>query len=133
MLQISNMNEALKFVANGIFATFIHFFFLITFITYTDASYGFSNFIACIFGSISSFLGNKYFVFTFYDQTAQTFVQFFRFLLLYFLLALNAGFTLYFWADIYGFNFIFGFLVITMINVIISFLANKFLIFNHKK
>jgi putative flippase GtrA len=80
------MNETLKFVANGIFAAFIHFFFLITFTTYTDANYGFSNFIACIFGSISSFLGNKYFVFTFYDQTAQTFVQFFKFLLLYFLL-----------------------------------------------
>ena len=133
MQQIFNMNETSKFLVNGIFAAYIHFFFLITIATYTDANYGFSNFIACIFGSISSFLGNKYFVFTFFDQTAQTFVQLLKFLLLYLLLCLNAGFTLYFWADIYGFNFIFGFLVITMINTVLGFLANKFLIFNYKK
>lgn len=133
MQQTINFNETSKFVVNGIFAALIHFFFLITLTTFTDANYGLSNFIACIFGSLSSFLGNKYFVFTFSDRNTQTFVQLAKFLLLYLLLCLNAGFTLYFWADIYGYNFIFGFLIITMINTILAFLANKFIIFGTKK
>ena len=133
MLQTININETSKFIVNGIFAAFIHFFFLISLTTFTDANYGFSNFIACIFGSATSFLGNKYFVFTYSNQSTHTIVQLYKFLLLYLLLCLNAGLALYFWTDLYGYYFIYGFLGITVINTILGFLANKFLIFGTLK
>ncbi|MDC1013718.1 GtrA family protein [Gammaproteobacteria bacterium] len=133
MLYTINKNETSKFIVNGIFAALVHFFFLISLTTFTDANYGFSNFIACIFGSMTSFVGNKYFVFKFYNQSTHTIIQLYKFLLLYLFLCLNAGLALYFWTDIYGYYFIYGFLGITVINTILGFLANKFLVFGTLK
>jgi putative flippase GtrA len=133
MLQKFTRNETSKFVINGIFAACIHFFFLLSLLTFTDANYGFSNFTACIFGSLASFLGNKYFVFASPSQTTQTYIQLPKFIFLYLCLCLNAGFALYFWSDIFGYYFMFGFLGITAINTVLGFLVNKFLIFGNNE
>jgi putative flippase GtrA len=130
MLQIITKNETSKFLLNGIFAACIHFLFLLIMTTFSDANYGFSNFIACIFGSLASFLGNKYFVFASPTQTAQTYIQLVKFFFLYLCLCLNAGIALYFWSDIFGYYFMFGFLGITAVNTVLGFLVNKFLIFD---
>jgi len=123
-----NMEETSKFIINGLVATLVHFLLLLVFTTYTPLNYGTSNFIAYIFGATSSFLGNKFFVFKVYEE-AQTITQILKFIILYVFLAFNHGFALYFWTDVNGYNFILGFLGITLINTIISFLVNKFMIF----
>ena len=122
------IKETSKFIINGIIATSVHFLFLLAFLSFTNFNYGVSNFFACIFGSTSSFLGNKYFVFI-SNHAAHTSWQLIKFILLYLLLSLNHGFALYFWSDVYNYNFLLGFVAITIFNTIFSYLINKFMIF----
>lgn len=132
MIENFNIVEYFKFILNGLAATFVHFIFLLIFAAYTPLNYGTSNFISYIFGSTSSFLGNKFLVFN-HSQDSKAVFQLAQFIVLYAFLGLNHGFALYFWADVYGFNFILGFFMITVVNTIISFLINKFLIFGSTK
>ncbi|MDA9344674.1 GtrA family protein [Gammaproteobacteria bacterium] len=123
-----SIEETSKFIINGLVATLVHFLFLIAFTSHTPLNYGVSNFLAYLFGSTSSFLGNKFLVFRL-SENSKTFSQLLKFIILYAFLAFNHGFALYFWTDVNGHNFIIGFLTITVINTIISFLINKFIIF----
>ena len=45
------------FFINGVLATLIHFITLLLLVNFSTLNYGFSNFYAFLFGSISSFLG----------------------------------------------------------------------------
>ena len=122
MKKIFSVDETYKFIINGLFATLVHFFALLSLSSFSPLNYGVSNFIGYIFGSISSFLGNKFFVFK-PSNNIHTFTQALKFVFLYI------------WADINKYNFVIGFMGITALNTIISFLVNKFLIFNpmHEK
>jgi len=134
MKKIFSVDETYKFIINGLFATLVHFFALLSLSSFSPLNYGVSNFIGYIFGSISSFLGNKFFVFK-PSNNIHTFTQALKFVFLYIFLAINSGVALYIWADINKYNFVIGFMGITALNTIISFLVNKFLIFNpmHEK
>ena len=56
--------EFMKFTINGIIATFIHYTVLNFNLTIIELeSAGIANFIASFFGIITSFVGNKYYVF----------------------------------------------------------------------
>lgn len=122
------IKETAKFIINGLIATSVHFLFLLAFSSFTNFNYGLSNFCACIFGSTSSFIGNKYFVFISNNMDHAS-LQLIKFILLYLLLSSIHGFALYFWSDVYNYNFILGFVAITLFNTILSYLINKFMIF----
>jgi len=119
------------FFINGLLATFIHFITLLLLVNFSPLNYGFSNFYAFLFGSISSFLGNKFFVFK-YTKNSKILMQVFKFCFLYLSLAILHGVALYWWSDINNYNYITGFIVITLFNLIISFTFNKYLIFDAK-
>ncbi len=129
-----SVDETYKFIINGLFATLVHFLVLLILISFSPLNYGFSNFIGYIFSITSSFLGNKFFVFK-DSNNKHAFTQVIKFIFLYIFLAINSGFALYIWTDINKYNFVIGFLGITALNTIISFLVNKFLIYNptHEK
>tara|TARA_B100000767_G_scaffold162202_1_gene152250 strand:- start:9334 stop:9759 length:426 start_codon:yes stop_codon:yes gene_type:complete len=125
------LQEIFLFLINGFLATLIHFVALILFVNLAALSYGLSNFLSFLVGSVSSFLGNKFVVFKGKNKLRTT-SQFIKFFFLYFSLALEHGIALYFWSDINEYNYIVGFLLITMLNIIISFIFNKYIIFNAK-
>lgn len=125
------VQEIFLFLINGFLATLIHFAALILFVNFVGLSYGLSNFLSFLVGSISSFLGNKFFVFKVKNKF-RTSSQFIKFFFLYLALAFEHGVALYWWSDINEYNYIVGFLLITMLNIIISFIFNKYIIFNAK-
>lgn len=125
------LREVSLFLINGFLATLIHFAALILFVNFVGLSYGLSNFLSFLVGSISSFLGNKFFVFKVKNKF-RTSSQFIKFFFLYLALAFEHGVALYWWSDINEYNYIVGFLLITMLNIIISFIFNKYIIFNAK-
>jgi putative flippase GtrA len=125
------LREVSLFLINGFLATLIHFAALILFVNSAGLSYGLSNFLSFLVGSISSFLGNKFFVFKVKNKF-RTSSQFIKFFFLYLALAFEHGVALYWWSDINEYNYIVGFLLITMLNIIISFIFNKYIIFNAK-
>ena len=128
-----SVDETYKFIINGLFATLVHFLVLLILISFSSLNYGFSNFIGYIFSITSSFLGNKFFVFK--DSSNMHITQVIKFIFLHIFLAINSGLALYIWTDINKYNFVIGFLGITALNTIISFMVNKFLIYNptHEK
>ncbi len=119
------------FFINGLFATFVHFTLLFFLVNFSTLNYGFSNFYAFLCGSMSSFLGNKFIVFK-VVKNSKILLQILKFSFLYLFLAIGHGIALYWWSDIYSYNYIIGFILITLFNLIISFLFNKYLIFNEK-
>ncbi len=125
-----NKVEILKFVANGIFATVVHYSVLnFDIYIFKIPSAGAANFIAAIFGITTSFLGNRYFVFKGHTEKIAT--QSVKFLILYAILALLHGIVLYIWTDLYHLDFRFGFVLATGLQVLFSYLGNKLLVFKN--
>jgi putative flippase GtrA len=121
-------NEKIRFVINGLIATSIHFLVLYLCVDFLMvAYYGISNLIGAIFGTVYSFLGNKFYVFK--DSNSNIFVQSSKFIGLYTCMAINHGAFLYYWSDIFNYNYMLGFLLITTLNTVLSFLVNKYKIF----
>ena len=87
----------------------LYILFIIFFSKFSPLNYGFSNFYAFLFGSISSFLGNKFFVFK-YTKNSKILMQVFKFCFLYLSLAILHGIALYWWSDINNYNYITGFI-----------------------
>lgn len=120
--------EAVRFVINGLIASLIHFSVLYACVNLLIISYdGISNFIGAIFGTIYSFLGNKFFVFN--SKHNSIYTEGYKFLILYTLMAFNHGVFLYVWSDLFGQNYILGFIIITILNTMLSFFYNKYKIF----
>ena len=86
-----------------------------------------ANIIACCFGILASFLGNKYIVFK--SISGSFSLQFFHFLILYCFVAMLHGAFIYFWADFRGYNYRVGFLIATGLQVLITYNYNKIIIF----
>jgi putative flippase GtrA len=120
--------EFARFVANGLIATAVHFCVLTFAIEVMEfQSAALANFCAALVGSVVSFLGNRYFVFR--RREGQVFGQVWRFVVLYAAtLSLHAG-VLYLWTDLNGLDYRIGFLIATAIQVMLSYLGNKLLVF----
>ena len=82
---------------------------------------------ASVFGIISSFLGNRYFVFHNSDEPLNK--QITRFIVLSVTLAVVHGFVMYISTDVYGTDYRISFLLATVIQTILSFLGNKTMVF----
>ncbi len=120
--------EFLRYLVNGVCATVVHFGVLsFLFQVLKLPSAGMANFLAALVGITVSFLGSRYFVFR--NHTAGLGAQLWRFVAFYALFALIHAGVLYVWSDLMGFDFRLGFLLATGLQVLMSFSANKLLVF----
>ena len=118
----------LRFIANGLLATIVHFGVLSLCVEVLRVpSAGISNMIAATFGITSSFLGNRHLVLDANDRPALPQVG--RFVLLYARLALLQGVFMMAWADWGGFDYRIGFVLATAFQLVFSYLGNQHLVF----
>ena len=120
--------ELIRYLINGVLATAVHFGILSFNLNIVDfASAGFANFIASLFGIGTSFLGNRYFVFPKTGEAIMT--QAMKFGGLYGVIAVFHGLVLLLWTDWYALDYRIGFLIATAVQVSLSYLGNKLLVF----
>jgi putative flippase GtrA len=113
---------------NGCVATGVHFVVLVfsmQVLNWTSA--GAANGFAAIFGIATSFVGSRYYVFKRLLETAAS--QITKFLMLYLCIALLHAGVLLVWADYYQLNYVSGFFVATLVQLMLSYLGNKVLVF----
>jgi putative flippase GtrA len=123
----------LKFIINGLFATFIHYVTMLLISNYVIAIYSIAYFIASFFGILTSFLGNKFFVFTNSNQNSSqnnnAFKQFKIFLLLYGLIMLICSILMGVLSDILLINYNLSFMISLTVQTLFSFFGNKRYVF----
>ncbi|MBF7728990.1 GtrA family protein [Pseudomonas sp. N040] len=120
--------EVLRYGVNGVVATAVHFSVLAFNLQVLHfSSAGLANLVAALFGITTSFFGSRYFVF---PRTGETIVvEALRFSSLYGFIALLHGGVLLVWTDHFGLDYRLGFLLATVLQVSLSYLGNKFLVF----
>lgn len=123
-----HIKELLLYGINGLIATAVHFSVLTINIQVLQFdSAGVANFVAAFFGIICSFLGSRYVVF---PRTGEGIVsEFTKFGSLYGIIAVLHGLILFIWSDWFGLDYRLGFLVATCLQVFMSYIGNKFLVF----
>lgn len=122
------MTELFRYVANGLVATAVHYGVLTFNLEVLGfASAGLANGCAALFGIASSFVGSRYYVFR---RAAQPWLgQLGRFGGLYASIALLHAILLWVWSDLWGLDYRIGFLLATGVQVVLSYLGNKWLVF----
>ena len=122
------MHEIIRYGINGLLATGVHYGVLEFNIKVLGfASAGMANALASLFGITCSFLGSRYFVFS--GAQNSLFSQAAKFCSLYGAIALLHGIILFVWADMYLLDYRVGFLIATAVQVSLSYIGNKFLVF----
>ncbi len=122
------MSEILRYGLNGLVATGVHYgvlTFNLKVLGFTSA--GLANGIAALFGITCSFFGSRYFVFRKTD--VPVLAQALKFSGLYGLIALLHASVLLVWTDWLAFDYRIGFLLATGVQVTLSYLGNKKLVF----
>ena len=123
----------LKFIINGLFATFIHYVTMLLISNYVIAIYSIAYFIASFFGILTSFLGNKFFVFTNSNQDSfknnGTSKQLRSFLLLYGLIMLICSILMGVLSDLLHINYNLSFIISLGVQTLLSFFGNKNYVF----
>lgn len=128
MIDRKRLFEIFRYVVNGTIATGVHYAVFIVNLTYImPQSAGISNFFASFVGIAVSFLGNRYFVFSSWHTPLVR--QFIRFSSLYVAIAIVSGATLMVWSDMCGLNKSIGFLLAVIIQVSLSYIGGKRLVF----
>lgn len=122
-------NEPIRFIANGVAATAIHYSVLTISITYLDIeSMALAGLLASVFGISASFLGCRYLVFLPVKHGAMV-LQLKRFLPLYLATSLVHTSLLFTLGDIGGMDYRLCFALATCLQVSISYFFNKHFIF----
>ena len=117
-----------RYIVNGVFATAVHFAVLTFNLKVLGfASAGLANLVAAVFGITTSFAGSR--IYVFHGSAEPLLRQIYRFILLYVSIALLHGVLLYGWTDVLALNYIAGFAVATVMQVIFSYWGNKVLVF----
>lgn len=117
----------IRFVANGLFATAVHYTVLTALIEVVHLKYaGVANGIAAIFGITASYLGNKILVFRSTTAHTRTLP---RFLLVYFLVALLHAGVLAVWTDYAKLPYTIGFLIATGGSLLSTYAFNRAFVF----
>lgn len=123
-----NFLEFARFCINGGIATAVHFFVLLFGMEVLQlSSAGFANALASVFGITASFLGNRWFVFP--KTGSPIWTEFAKFASVYAFIAILHGMTLFVWTDNYGFDYRLGFVIATSVQVLLSYFANRILVF----
>jgi putative flippase GtrA len=118
-----------RYLVNGVAATLVHYGVLTLLVEVVRVpSAGLANFLAAIVGIMASFIGSRYFVFRAQDGDWRSQAQ--RFAVVYAILAVVHAAVLFAWTDQLGYDFRIGFGLATGLQMTISFLANKLLVFS---
>jgi putative flippase GtrA len=122
------MQEVVRYAINGVVATAVHYGILTFNLSVLGfASAGLANLVAALFGISVSFVGSRYFVFA--GSVEAILTQAIKFSVLYGAIAVCHGIVLFIWTDLYALDYRAGFLIATIIQVSLSYLGNKFLVF----
>lgn len=128
MIAKSRALEVARYMLNGLFATFVHFTTLYLCIEVASLNFVWlANSMASVVGISLSFLGNRYFVFRSFEMNIGA--QLAKFFGLYVLVAIVHGAVLFFWSDLLGLDYKFGFAIAVLLQLILGFLANKAYVF----
>ena len=120
--------QVARYIVNGVIATAVHFCVLRFNLVVLHVPYaGIANLFAAMAGILTSFFGSRYFVFRAHDQPIAQ--QFAKFGLLYAFIALLHAGVLWVWTDIGRFDYRIGFLLATGLQMSLSFIGNKILVF----
>jgi putative flippase GtrA len=123
----------LKFTLNGLLATFVHYVSMLLISNYVIAIYSIAYGIAAIFGILTSFLGNKFLVFTNSNQDSfknnGTSKQLRSFLLLYGLIMLICSILMGVLSDLLHINYKLSFMISLGVQTLLSFFGNKNYVF----
>lgn len=123
-------HEILRYIINGLVATAVHYGVLTFGVeVLLIPSAGVANFLAALCGITTSFLGSRYFVF----QKAEDpiLVQAIKFAGLYGAIAVLHFAILLVWTDWAGFDYRIGFLLATILQIAMSYIGNKVLVFRN--
>ncbi|MEQ1520854.1 MAG: GtrA family protein [Aestuariivirga sp.] len=124
----SHLSEIARYAINGVVATAVHYGVLTTNLNVLEfKSAGLASFVAAFFGIATSFLGSRYFVFQ--GTAERIFNQAVKFSGLYGAAAVLHGLFLWTWTDWNGLDYRAGFLIATAIQVSLSYLGNKLMVF----
>jgi len=128
MSRRADLRQLLRYVINGLVATGVHFAVLSLLVEVVHVpSKGVANLLAAAVAIVASFLGNRFFVFA--ATQARASKQLWRFVLLYAAIALLNGGLMALWSDLLKFDYRIGFVLISVIQFILSFLGNRLLVF----
>jgi putative flippase GtrA len=120
--------QVVRYLINGVVATVVHYGALQFNIEVLNIQFAsVANAIAAVFGITVSFIGSRYFVFR--GQQSSVVKQGAHFIMVYVLIALLHATVMYVWADHLGMDYRIGFLLATGMQMVLSVLANKFLVF----
>jgi putative flippase GtrA len=121
-------SQIARYFVNGLTATAVHFAVLtLNLRALGFRSAGIANLLAAIVGISVSFLGNRYWVFR--KQGESILDQAAKFGLLYGLIACLHGAVLCGWSDVMHFDYRSGFLIATCMQMVLSYLGNRALVF----
>jgi putative flippase GtrA len=121
--------QVARYIVNGLAATAVHFGVLTFCLEVLRLpSAGLANLVAAGFGITTSFLGSRYFVFRRPDEPIGQ--QAARFGALYAVIAGLHALVLALWTDVLGYDYRWGFLLATGLQVALSYWGNKRLVFN---
>jgi putative flippase GtrA len=124
----SQAAEISRYVISGLIATAVHYGVLtVNLGPLGFKSAGLANFIAAIFGIVTSFFGSRYYVFK--RSSENILQQAVKFSVLYGGIAILHGLILLIWTDWQRLDYRVGFLLATVLQVSLSYLGNKFLVF----
>lgn len=125
---IKDRKELWRYGVNGIAATAIHYSVLVINLEILRfESAGMANFVAAFFGIAASFFGSRFYVFKKIHENILK--QAIKFGSLYVVIALLHGFFLWLWADMCSLDYRLGFLVATLMQMSLSYIGNKYLVF----
>jgi len=117
-----------RYVIIGLVATGVHYAVLTFNLTVLQIRHAaVANFFAAVAGIGVSFVGNRYVVFRALDKPWWR--QFARFWVLYACIALLHSSVLWIWTDLQGLDYRFGFVIATCLQIGLSFIGNKRLVF----
>lgn len=121
--------ELTRFLVSGLVATAVHYGVLTFNLKVLDfGSAGLANLCAAVAGISASFLGNRLYVFS-CSNRQPWFPQALKFSGFYGIVALMHGLILWLWTDRFGYDYRVGFLIATTLQVSISYVGNKLLVF----
>lgn len=124
--------QILRYAANGVAATAIHYIVLYTCVEILNFRFiGLANLLASSFGILTSFFGNKHFVFKSTGGSVSPALA--RFIFFYAIIALIHGAILHVWSDIYRMNYNQGFVFAILIQFLLGYMASKFFVFNESR
>lgn len=122
-------SELLRFIVNGLVATAVHFAVLTFNLKVLGfGSAGLANLCAAAVGIATSFLGSRWYVFA-SSARQPWWPQALKFSGLYGAIAILHGGVLWLWSDRFGLDYRVGFVMATGLQVSLSYLGNKFLVF----